>query len=229
MTEEVAISCGVPAGFHRLELRPQQRRLEQLDRLLAGLPPAPQGRPADVLADYRRALVALCAQDVLLCALGLHQDGRGAVHSSVLTLSARPLDGVAPGPVLADLRTRAVADGGAAVGALLVELPPGPALLLERQEQAPGQRSLWTGTVAVACAARDRVALLQLNSAATGLAAEYREVLLGTAHTLRFPDAEPEAEAEPQAEPEAEAGPQPEAEAGPGLPSARSRIVDALG
>ena len=216
MTEEVAISCGVPAGFHRLELRPQQRRLEQLDRLLAGLPPAPQGRPADVLADYRRALVALCAQDVLLCALGLHQDGRGAVHSSVLTLSARQLDGVAPGPVLADLRARAVADGSAPVGTLLVRLAPGPALLLERMRPARDDRALWTGTVAVACAARDRMALLQLSSAASALAAEYRQILLGTAHTLRFP----EAEAEPEAEREPAPGPEP---------APPSRIADALG
>ena len=220
MTEEVAISCGVPAGFHRLELRPQQRRLEQLDRLLAGLPPAPQGRPADVLADYRRALVALCAQDVLLCALGLHQDGHGAVHSSVLTLSARQLDGVAPGPVLADLRARAVADGSAPVGTLLVRLAPGPALLLERMRPARDDRALWTGTVAVACAARDRMALLQLSSAASALAAEYRQILLATAHTLRFPEAEAEAEAEPEAEREPAPGPEP---------APPSRIADALG
>ena len=217
MTGEVPISCGVPAGFHRLELRPERRRLDQLDQLLSGLPAAPQGRPAEVLADYRRALAALCEHDVLLCALGLHQDGQGAVHSSVLTLSARPLDGAAPGPVLADLRARAVGDGSAAVGALLVQLPPGPALVLERRQPAPDGRALWTGTVAVACPARDRIAVLQLSSAACGLAAEYREILLATAHTLRFPEPEPEPEPKPESEPE----PEPE--------ERRSRIADALG
>jgi hypothetical protein len=214
--EEVPITCGVPAGFHRLELRPRQRRLDQLDRMLAGLPAAPQGRPADVLADYRRALTALCEQDVLLCALGLHQDGRGAVHSSVLTLSARPLGGVAPNSALADLRARAVRDGSAAVGALLVELRPGPGLLLERRQRAPDGRWLWTGTAAVACAVRDRIALLQLSSAASDLAAEYREILLATAHTLRFPA------------PDLEPGANPVAHPAPAPPPS-SRIADALG
>ena len=219
---EVPISCGIPAGFHRLELRPRQRRLDQLDRLLSELPAAPQGRPAEVLADYQRALAALCEQDVLLCALGLHQDGHGAVHSSVLTLSARQLDGVAPGPVLADLRARAVADGSAAVGTLLVRLAPGPALLMERMRPAGDDRALWTGTVAVACAARDRMAVLQLSSAASALAAEYRQILLATAHTLRFPEAEAEAEAECEPEAEREPAPGPE-------PAPPSRIADALG
>jgi len=191
MTGGVAVSCGIPAGFHRLELSPPQVRLDLLDELLAGLPTAPPGRAAEVFADYERALAALREQEVLLCALGLHQDALGAVCSSVLTLTARPLAGAAPRAVLAELRARALGDGSAAVGALPVELPLGPALLLERRQRADAERRLWTGTVAVASADRDRVAVLQLSSAATALAADYRAVLLGTAHTLGFPAPEP--------------------------------------
>ncbi|MBC3844160.1 hypothetical protein GXW82_40245 [Streptacidiphilus sp. 4-A2] len=87
--------------------------MEQLYRLLAGFPAAPQGRAVEVLADYEQALAALRGQRVLLCALGLHQDARGGVRSSVLTLTARPLAGAEPGAVLADLRARAQADRAA--------------------------------------------------------------------------------------------------------------------
>ncbi|QMU72276.1 hypothetical protein [Streptacidiphilus sp. P02-A3a] len=190
MTGAAAVSCGLPAGFHWLELRPERVRLDRLDELLAGMPDAPQGRPAEVFADYERALAALREQDVLLCALGLHQDARGAVCSSVLTLTARPLAGAAPGAVLAELRARA-AGGASAAGALSVELPLGPALLLERRQRADAGRWLWSGTVAVVGAAQDRVAVLQLSSAASELAADYRAVLLGTAHTLGFAAPEP--------------------------------------
>ena len=185
---EVAISCGVPAGFHQLEPGLPEDRLDLLEETLAGLPAAAQGRPAEVLADYRRALAALREQDVLLCAFGLHQDDRGEPHTSVLTLSARPLAGAAPGPLLGGLRARALGEGQAAADVLL---PSGPALLLERRERPDGERWLWTASVALAAAAHDRVLLLQLCSAATGLTSEYREILLGAAHTLDFPVVRP--------------------------------------
>jgi hypothetical protein len=178
---EVAVDCGVPDGFHRLEPDPPQRRLAGLRVLLDGLPPAPGGRAGAVLADYERALALLREQRLLFCALGLHQDAGGRLRSSVLALAAHPLAGSAPGPVLSALLTRVAADASA-VGVTLLELPAGPALLWERQAAGP----VWTGTVALGCAAHDRLALLQLASAATDLAADYREVLLATAHTLAF-------------------------------------------
>lgn len=217
MAVEVAISCGVPAGFHPLALDPAQLP-EAVAELLAGLPPAPEGRATEVLADYRQALGLLREQDVLFCALGLHQGRDADVHSSVLALTAEPLSGAVPGLVLADLLARATADASTA-GVQPLELPSGPGLLVEQLCERTAPRfdgagpqdwpvvPVWTGTVALASAAQDRLALLQLSSAATALAAEYREVLLGTAHTLAFP-----APAEPAAVPR----------------PPRSRIADAL-
>ena len=196
----VEIDCGVPRGYRRLEPAPDPVRLAELRGVLEGLPPAPEGRAAEVLAAQQRIVGLLGGQGVLFCALGLHR-GPGSddeVRPSVLTLAAGELDGVAPRPLLAELlaRTRAASasDGEAAAGSHLLELPAGPAALLlgrgsgtaprfDGAPPAPPGR-LWTGTVVLASAAHDRLVLLQLTSAYPALAAGYRSILLATAHTL---------------------------------------------
>ncbi|QMU78791.1 hypothetical protein GXW83_26900 [Streptacidiphilus sp. PB12-B1b] len=219
MASEVAIACGLPDGFHPLRLDPPDPSppgRDALRGLLAGLPPAPEGLAVDVLAGYERAVALLRAQQVLFCALGLHRDG-GLLRSSVLALAARPL-GAGPGPVLAGLLARVAADASAGGGCLL-ELPAGPALLWERRTAG----TLWTGTVALACAAHDRLALLQLSCAVPERAADYREVLLGAAHTLALHRPAAAAAAAPGAEP----GTVAPASGQAGAPL--SRIADALG
>lgn len=188
-TGAVEIGCGVPLGFRRLEPSPDPARLAELRAVL-------QRPAAEVLAAQQRTVGLLAGQGVLCCALGLHR-GPGAddgVRPSVLTLAAGELGGVAPGPLLAELLALAggAAEGGA--GSRLLELPAGPAaLLLSRGSGAPPRFEgappeppgrLWTGTVALASAAHDRLLLLQLTSACPELAADYRAILLATAHTL---------------------------------------------
>ncbi len=185
----VEIGCGVPRGFQRLEPSPDPVRLAELRAVLPG--PA-----AEVLAAQQRTVGLLAGQGVLFCALGLHR-GPGADHEvrpSVLTLAAGELGGVAPGPLLAELLARARAAAEGAAGSRLLELPAGPAALLlgrgsgtpPRFDSAPPESSgrLWTGTVALASAAHDRLLLLQLTSAFPEHAADYRSILLATAHTL---------------------------------------------
>ena len=188
-TGAVEIGCGVPRGFRRLEPSPDPARLAELRAVLAG-------RAAEVLAAQQHTVGLLAGQGVLFCALGLHRGPGSAdeVRPSVLTLAAGELGGVAPGPLLAELlaRARGTAEGGA--GSRPLELPAGPAaVLLGRGSGTPPRFDgaaaeppgrLWAGTVALASAAHDRLVLLQLTSACPELGADYRAILLATAHTL---------------------------------------------
>jgi len=203
-SRSVEIGCGVPRGFHRLEPSPDPVRAAELRAVLTG--PA-----AEVLAAQQRTVGLLGDQGVLFCALGLHRDpgAAGEVRPSVLTLAARVLGGVAPRPLLAELLARARAAGAA--GSRLLELPAGPAALLLGRGSGPPPRfevdpplldpplldpplldgaapeppgRLWTGTVALASAAHDRLLLLQLTSACPERAADHRVILVATAHTL---------------------------------------------
>ncbi|MEU6959748.1 hypothetical protein [Streptomyces chrestomyceticus] len=190
---------GLPDGYVRLSLHPSLERVENLAAQVRALPDAVRERAESAFRFYAGILTLFNDQEVQGCAIGLHPDGEGGISFSVLTVSTVPVTGVDPKLVLAGLLGTS---GERPPGETLtpVELPCGLGFLseTERRTTAPGrppegadgppQGTVWQGTVALTGAGTPDIIVVQLVTAAVELAADYRDVLLGTAATLTFSD-----------------------------------------
>ncbi|MEV5599123.1 hypothetical protein [Streptomyces sp. NPDC052496] len=190
---------GLPDGYVQLDLHPSLERVEDLAAQVRALPDGVRDRAESAFRFYAGILTLLNDQEVQGCAIGLHPDGEGGISFSVLTVSTVPVTGVDPKLVLVGL-LGAPEERPAGETLTPVELPCGLGFLseTERRTTAPGrppegtegppQGTVWQGTVAVTGTGVPDIVVVQLVTAAVELAADYRDVLLGTAATLTFTD-----------------------------------------
>lgn len=190
---------GLPHGFQNLDLDPSQERLLEVRQELASLSCEKAMHARQVLDFYRGVVELLRRQDVVSSAIGIHPDESGGVALSVFSVSSTALGGLDPKAVLTrmlDSRKGASAESG--VKPLL--LPCGLAFFKEDipTRRVPGygaddsgpqrQGRVWEGTVMVPNTLEASVVTLQLSSAAVNEAQNYRQILIGIAHTLTFTD-----------------------------------------
>ncbi|WP_369270670.1 hypothetical protein AB5J55_12070 [Streptomyces sp. R11] len=189
---------GLPHGYVRIDLDPPLDGVVELVRQVMAMPEDERDRAEEVLRFYAATVSALNAQRVQSCALGLHPNDDGGLTSSVLTVSALPTSGSHAKAVIASLAGTAADRRD--VGMRPLELPCGLGFLAEekRRTLAPGRppeggdgpRSglVWQGTIAVTGPGGHDIVLIQLVTEAVDQADDYRDVLLGIAHTLTYTD-----------------------------------------
>jgi hypothetical protein len=188
----------VPHGYLPIDLDPST---EQVDALFEGVRslPAELRRSAErMLRFYGGFLWALDAQRAEVCMLGLHplEDGEPAL--SVITISTVPTSGSRPELVIANMA--GTVSERPEDGIVPLELPCGTAFFDERTRRtaAPGvprdgsgtpiENIVWQGTVVAPGPDRASVVALQLVTPAVGQSEDYRNILLGVAHTLTYTD-----------------------------------------
>ncbi|MDI3405455.1 hypothetical protein [Streptomyces cavernicola] len=201
---------GLPHGYAQIDLDPPLEGVVELLRQLVTLPGEERDRAEEVLRFYTATVGALNAQRVQSCAVGLHPDENGELVSSVLTVTTVPSSGGNAKLVIAGLA--GTAGDNPDVGMRPLELPCGLGFLAEQKRRtlAPGRppegsdgphmEPVWQGTVAVTGPGGHDIVLLQLVTSAVHLADDYRDVLLGIAHSLSYTDPSrtvPEAEEAP--------------------------------
>ncbi|MGW5650989.1 hypothetical protein [Streptomyces humi] len=132
------------------------------------------------------------AAGAVRCCLGLHADDQadGGPLLSLFTLAWRPT-GWAPRSVLA---ARAASGSATAEYLETLELPCGPAALVQTRLEAPSELDLHTPggllqiTAHIPCPDGRRMAILSLATTAVERARLYRDLLRGIAGTVSFED-----------------------------------------
>ena len=185
----------VPHGYLRVDLHPTEEGLAEVVRQLRALPEDLRRRAEQVLLLYAGVVSAMQRENVLGCAVGMHPDDEGAPSVSVLTLSSVPLHGDDPLRTL----TRMMADSRTGAEFQPVELSAGVGFVTERERRVPSPRQVadtdqpttervWQGVVAIPNRTTGSAVTVQLVTPSVHLAAEYRSILLGVAHTVSFTD-----------------------------------------
>ncbi|MDG4862307.1 hypothetical protein P8605_29600 [Streptomyces sp. T-3] len=189
---------GLPHGYVRIDLDPPLESLIELVRQAAALPDGERERVDEVLRFYAATVQALNAQQVQSCAMGMHPDDAGGLATSVLTVSTVAASGGNAKLVVAGLAGSAA--DAPDTGLRPLQLPVGLAYLAEEKRRtiAPGPppegsegpryEQIWQGTIAVPAPGNRDIVMLQLVTSAVALADDYRNVLVGIAHTLSFTD-----------------------------------------
>jgi hypothetical protein len=192
---------GIPHGYLPLDLDPPVEQLTALVNRILGLPEETRGQAEQVLRFYAGVVTTLNSHNVQGCAIGLHPDDEGGFTSSVLTFSTVAAPGVNATLVLAKMAVAAAEDPDKDVQPL--ELPCGTGFLAAetRRTVAPGrppeadgslpEDPVWQGTVALTGPGTSDIVVVQMVTPALELADEYRDVLLGVAHTVSFFDPSP--------------------------------------
>ncbi|MGR8007908.1 hypothetical protein [Streptomyces hypolithicus] len=195
---------GLPHGYLQLDLDPPYEQVVELINQVLSLPEELRERAEEVARFYAGAVSLLNAQNVQGCAIGMHPDEIGGFTLSVLTVSTVPASGVNAKLVLASMAGTAADKPDEGMRPL--ELPCGTGFIAEKKRRtvAPGEPpegsetppegTVWQGTVAVTGAGMPDIVVVQLVTAAVGLADDYRNVLLGVANTLTFTDPSPREE-----------------------------------
>ncbi|MFC4493894.1 hypothetical protein ACFPA8_07065 [Streptomyces ovatisporus] len=190
---------GIPHGYHSVDLTPSIAQLGSLIEQVRELPRVMRGQAEGVLRFYSSFAISMKRQHVQVCLVGMHPDGNGGFPLSVLTVSTIPAQGTNAEMVVANMAGIGAAERPED-GIVPLRLPCGTGFLAERQLRttAPGGSPegdgrpltgvVWQGTVAVAEPDRSSVILLQLVTPATDQADDYRDILVGVAHTVTFTD-----------------------------------------
>lgn len=189
---------GIPHGYRSMDLTPSAEHLEAVTELVRGLPEELRERANHIVRFYAGVVRALNAQHAVACLVGMHPNEEGEPVLSVITLSVVPSSGANPALAVADLA------GSAAErpedGIVPMELPTGVGFLAEqvRRTPAPGkppegsdeplQGTMWQGTIAVPAPDSADVIVMQLVTPAVDQSEDYRNILIGFAHTLSFTD-----------------------------------------
>ncbi|MGW7054731.1 hypothetical protein [Streptomyces sp. NPDC054887] len=189
---------GLPHGYLQLDLDPPYEQVVALIQQVLSLPDELRDRAEEVVRFYTGVVGLLNAQQVQGCAIGLHPDEAGGAVSSVLTVSTVPASGVNAKLVLAGMAGTAADNPDEGMRPL--ELPCGTGFIAEKKRRtvapgrppeggdAPAEGTVWQGTVAVTGRGMPDIVVVQLVTAAVDLADDYRNILLGVAHTLTFTD-----------------------------------------
>lgn len=189
----------IPHGYLSLDLAPAVENLEKLIEQVRGLPDELRDQAERVLRFYAAFVTEMNRQHVQACLVGMHPDETGGAAMSVLTVSTIPTNGSNADLVVANMAGLGAAERPEE-GIVPLELPCGTGFLTERTQRAtapgrapdgsdsPLQGTVWQGTVAAPEADQSSVILLQLVTPAIDQADDYRDILLGVAHTLTFTD-----------------------------------------
>ncbi|WP_141662827.1 hypothetical protein [Streptomyces sp. Wb2n-11] len=195
---------GLPHGYLQLDLDPPFEQVVALIQQVLSLPDELRDRAEEVVRFYTGVVGLMNAQQVQGCAIGLHPDEAGGAVSSVLTVSTVPASGVNAKLVLASMAGTAADNPDEGMRPL--ELPCGTGFIAEKKRRTvapgrppegvgvPAEDVVWQGTVAVTGSGMPDIVVVQLVTAAVDLADDYRDVLLGVAHTLSFTDPSPRRE-----------------------------------
>ncbi|MFI5754306.1 hypothetical protein [Streptomyces sp. NPDC051569] len=200
ITEKSDISFwyGIPHGYLQIDLAPSLEQIENLVEQVLDLPNELREQAEELLRFYSGVITALNANNVRGCAIGLHRDDVGGFASSTLTISTVPTPGVNAKLILSSMAGTAY--GAQEGGVRPMRLPCGIGFLAEekRHTVAPGrppeggvaplEGTIWQGAVAVTGSGTPDIIVIQLVTSAVHLADDYRNVLLGVAHTLTFTD-----------------------------------------
>lgn len=188
----------IPHGYLQLDLNPPVEQIEALVRQLRCLPDEMRDRAEEVLRFYAGVVSSLNASQVQACLVGSHPDDAGGIAFSVLTVSTVATPGPNAKLVIANLAGTAATSPGQGMRPL--DLPCGPGFLVEKKlsTTAPGRPSegsatspqgrVWQGTVAVTGTGTPDIVMIQMVTASVELADDYRDILLGVAHTVTFTD-----------------------------------------
>jgi hypothetical protein len=190
---------GIPHGYLSLDLAPPAEHLEALVEQVRDLPGPLREQAEQVLRFYASFVISMNGQHVQACLVGMHPDEDGGYPLSVLTVSTFPTNGIN-----AEMAVASMAGLGGEEhpkdAIVPLELPCGLGFLAARtlRTKAPGRApkgdgvsptgTLWQGTVGVAEADRSSVILLQMVTPAVERAEDYRDILIGVAHTVTFTD-----------------------------------------
>ncbi|MEV8308896.1 hypothetical protein AB0P36_16470 [Streptomyces flavidovirens] len=195
---EPAFWYGIPHGYLQLDLNPPRERIEAMVEQALELPAEMRDQAEQVLQFYAGFVTSLTAQNVRACAVGLHPNNSGGFASSTLTVSMVPASGVNPKLVIASMAGTAA--DAPDEGMRPLELPCGLGFLSEekRRTVAPGRPpegsdgplmgTVWQGTVALTGSGTPDIIVIQLVTSAIEMADDYRNILLGVAHTVTFRD-----------------------------------------
>ncbi|MET9383147.1 hypothetical protein ABZY09_19250 [Streptomyces sp. NPDC002928] len=188
----------IPHGYMQLDLNPPVERIEALARQILSLPDEMRDRAEEVLRFYAGVVTSLNAHRVQACLVGSHPDDTGGIVFSVLTVSTVPTSGANAKLVIASLAGAAADNRDEGMRPL--ELPCGTGFLIEKKlrttapgrppggSDTPPQGEVWQGTVAVTGTGTPDIIMIQLVTASVELADDYRNILLGVAHTVTFTD-----------------------------------------
>jgi hypothetical protein len=190
---------GIPHGYHALNTDPSVAHLEAMLEQVRALPVQLRNDAERVLRFYASFVISLKRQNVHDCLMGMHPDEEGDFPLSVLVVSTTPTGGADAELAVASLATRGPAEDSP--GRIVpLDLPCGTGFLVEQKVTAvapgrtpavsdgPLEADVWRGTVAMAEADRSSVILLQMVTPAVARAADYRDILIGVAHTVTFTD-----------------------------------------
>ncbi|MGW0611924.1 hypothetical protein [Streptomyces sp. NPDC002788] len=188
----------IPHGYLQLDLNPPVEQTEALVRQVLNLPNEMRDRAEEVLRFYAGVVTSLNANRVQACLIGTHPDDGGGLAFSVLTVSTVPVSGVNAKLVIASLAGTAADNRDEGMRPL--ELPCGTGFLAEKKlvtiapglppegSDTPPRRQVWQGTVALTGTGTPDIIMLQLVTSSVELADNYRNILLGVAHTVTFTD-----------------------------------------
>ncbi|WP_314178579.1 hypothetical protein [Streptomyces winkii] len=187
---------GIPHGYIPLDLDPSVEQIEAIVQHVLDMPDELRNRAEKILRFYCGVVVSLKAQNVHACAVGMHPDETGEAALSIFSISTIPASGVEAKLLVASMAGTVGDD--LSEGMRPLELPCGLGFVSEERKRtvAPGESSdpgepkmgtVWQGTVAVT-GADDDIILIQLVTPAVEQCDDYRNVLLGIAHTLTFND-----------------------------------------
>lgn len=195
---EPAFWYAIPHGYMQLDLNPPVEQIEGLVRQVLNLPDEMRYRAEEVLRFYAGVVTSLNANRVQACLIGSHPDDAGGIAFSVLTVSTVPAAGVNAKLVIASLAGTAATNHDEGMRPL--ELPCGSGFIAEKKlvttapgrpsegSDTPPQGQVWQGTVALTGTGTPDIIMLQLVTASVDLADDYRNILLGVAHTVTFTD-----------------------------------------
>lgn len=190
---------GIPHGYLSMDLAPSVENLEGLIDQICALPSELRDDAEQVLRFYASFITSMNKQDVQACLVGMHPDESGGAAMSVLTVSMVSTNGANAELAVADMAGTGATDRPQE-GIVPLQLPCGLGFLAEKKQRtaAPGQApegsderpkgTVWQGAVAVADADRSSVIMLQLVTPAVDQAEDYRNILIGLAHTVTFTD-----------------------------------------
>ncbi|GAA2286237.1 hypothetical protein GCM10010145_66050 [Streptomyces ruber] len=196
--QEPAFWYAIPHGYLQMDLNPPVERVTGLVRQMLGLPDEMRDRAEEVLRFYAGVVTSLNAHRVQACLLGFHPDDAGSIVFSVLTISTVPASESNAELVVASLAGTAADRPDEGMRPLV--LPSGTGFLAERKRNvtapgrpsegsdAPPQGQVWQGTVALTGTGTSDIIMLQMVTSSVESADDYRNILLGVAHTVTFTD-----------------------------------------
>lgn len=188
----------MPHGYLAVDLDPSVEKVDALFDMVRRLPAELQPQADQMLRFYGGLLWALDAQQAEVCMLGMHPTEDGELGTSVITISRVFTNGSRPELVVAGMVS--TAPERPEDGIVPLELPCGTAFLAEQRRRtvAPGRSrnegegplegDVWQGTVVAPGPDASSVMVLQLVTAAVHQSGDYRNILLGIAHTLSYTD-----------------------------------------